>query len=101
VNVLRERKVWKRATTSKRYKLKPEEQARVKLALHVLRVRLGGWSQVAAATGYTYKAVTGASGPGPKVSGSMALRVARAAGVPLEGLLAGACPMCGRCGESN
>jgi hypothetical protein len=98
--ILRERQVWRKhpAAPPKRYKLTPEEQARVKLAMHVLRVRLGGWAEVAAATGYTYKAVTLASSPRVKVSGSMALRVAGAAGMPLEAMLAGCCPMCGRSG---
>jgi len=75
--ILRERQVWRKrpAAPPKRYKLTPAEQARVKLAMHILRVRLGGWAQVAAATGYTYKTVTMASAPRVKVSGSMAVRV--------------------------
>jgi hypothetical protein len=82
--------------------LTPEEQDHVRAALRVLRARFGSWPNLAkamrAGRGHLQKIVGGSGTP----SAGLALRAARAAGVPMEDVLSGAwpkpgaCPMCGR-----
>ena len=95
--ILRERKVWRSSKPrAKPYRLTEDEQAKVKLAMHVLRLRLGAWRHLAAEMGYTARAVEKAMETRGRVSGDMAVQVARLVGVSVDELLAGACPMCGR-----
>jgi hypothetical protein len=99
VAILTETVVRRRLRRRKDFQLSEAEQARVKLAMHALRILLGGWQAVASASGYTYKAVTCASVKRSSVTGTMALRIALAAGMPLDDLLRGACPMCRGTGQ--
>jgi hypothetical protein len=103
--ILKERKVWRRPRAANRTKrstdLTPEEQANVRVALRFLRVRLGGWPKLAEAIGASWATLRDRA-YGRTVSGGLALRVARAAGAPIEDVLSGAwppaerCPHCGR-----
>jgi hypothetical protein len=78
-----------------------KEQKHVRIALRYLKRRAGGWAPLGKALGFqpdTLEKVVNARGR--NVSASMALRVARVAGVPVDELLAGryipgACPCCG------
>lgn len=79
------------------------EQASVRRALTFLRVRMSGTRPLAVALGMTAIAAgrfLGSKGRAP--TASLALRLARAAKVSVEGVLAGewppegACPHCGR-----
>ena len=103
--ILTERTVWKRprpANASRTPDLTPEEIANVKRALRVLRERVGGYQQLAAALGANRRTVQAALETRTKLSVGLALRAARLAGVRLEEVLsgawpkAGACPHCGR-----
>lgn len=74
----------------------------MKAALAFLRARYGTWLAVADAMGLKLATVVYAAKRGKGVSAGVALRTARAAGVPAEDLLSGAfpkpgvCPHCGR-----
>jgi hypothetical protein len=80
--------------------LTPEEQANVRKALRVLRIRIGTNRQLAEAMGANLSTLRSAIRT--KVSGGIAIRAARVAGVPVDDLLTGkwpvpgCCPMCGR-----
>lgn len=91
---------WKR---SEAYSLTDDEVRHLRAALQGLRRKLGGWRAVAEATGIPREAVSQAGiahdgRPHPMI----AIKVARAARVSLEALLAGTihdadvCPACGR-----
>ena len=77
--------------------LTKEEQANVRKALQFLRARCGGWKAVAKVLHFRRETVGRAS-----ISASMAIRVARFAGVGVDELLtgkfppAGTCPYCGQ-----
>lgn len=78
-----------------------KEQNHVRTALLHLRRRVYGWAPLGKALGFkpdTLEKV--ANGRGRGVSASMAVRVAKLLGVPIDDLLAGrylpgACPKCG------
>jgi hypothetical protein len=105
--ILRSRVAWakprEQAETRTSSDLTPTEQANVKAALHFLAKRFGTFRALAEAMGSKRKTVMYAAMKKAGVSAGIALRAARAAGVPLEDLLsgawpsAGACPHCGRC----
>jgi hypothetical protein len=81
--------------------LTDKEQRAVRTALRFLRLRVGAWKPLAKALRYQWdtiqKVATGMRPPTP----TLALRVARFAGVPIDELLAGqwlssrVCPHCG------
>jgi hypothetical protein len=105
MTILTERKVWRRDRPINRTKrstdLTTEEQESVRRALRFLRVRFGGWPRLAQAIDASWATLRDRA-YGRTVSGGLALRIARAAGVPLEDVVsgawppAGACPHCGR-----
>jgi hypothetical protein len=77
--------------------LSTEEQEHVRAAMRFLRVRCGGWTQLATALRFKCHTVTDAGlGHGP-VSASMAFRVARLAAVTVDDVLAGKYPPAGAC----
>jgi hypothetical protein len=99
--VLTETKTWKKYRppneTRKSSDLTPEEQARVRKILQVLRRRFGSWPQVAEALKVNLKTLTKVAGKSGKPSAGIALRAARAMNAPLEDLLSGAWPTPGTC----
>lgn len=105
MSILRKRETWVRPASEERKRgapaagLSPEEQRNLHAAMQFLRVRFGSWKAIADVTGLaegTLCAKPRDLGPG------LAIRVARAAGEPLEDILtgkwprAGACAHCGR-----
>jgi hypothetical protein len=76
------------------------EQANVRRAFRFLRARLGTWEAVAAALNMHWSTLKTAKGEGT-VSASMAFRVARVAGAPVDDVISGryapdgVCPNCG------
>lgn len=102
--ILRTRETWKKPTVSRARGLDitPEEQANVRAAIRVLRLRYGSIAKLAAAMGASERTLGHAAARDGKPSAALAIRIARAAGVPVEDILAGnwpaagACPMCGR-----
>lgn len=78
-----------------------KEQNFVRIALQHFRRRLGGWEPLSEALGFSPVTVEKvANMRGRSVTASMALRVARLAGVTVDDLLMGrflpgACPKCG------
>jgi len=98
---------WRRsdARPSRRAELTAEEQANVRKALAVLRVRLGGAAQLATALGVSKARLAWTMQARGKPGAAVALYAARLAKVPVEDVLsgafpaAGACPMCGRVTE--
>ncbi len=103
--ILTERKVWRCSRPPYRdpLALPVEEQAHVRRALRVLKLRYRGWPKLARALGVPLKSLertlTGKDRP---VSAGLAIKVARVAGVPVDEVLKGLfprpgeCPMCGR-----
>lgn len=77
--------------------LTTDERRHVQQALRNLRLRLGGWDVVAAVTGASQKTLSNAASRRGRPSTALALRAARAAGVPLEALLAGSIRSVGSC----
>ena len=81
--------------------LDAKEQNHVRAALRFLNRRLGTWASVAEALRSTSGTLKKVMSGNDSVSASMALRVARLAGVMIDDLLvgrflpAGACPNCG------
>ncbi len=81
--------------------LDQKEQNHVRAALRFLQRRLGRWSAVSDAIGFSPKTIDGVVFAKKSVSASMALRVARLLGVMIDDLLVGkflppgACPNCG------
>jgi hypothetical protein len=82
--------------------LTKEEQAHVRAALRFLRARCGGWKNVARVLRGSCITLRCAANGRP-VSASLAVRVARFAGVGVDEVLngrfppPGACPYCGHC----
>jgi hypothetical protein len=95
---------WKRERKSRDgiEQLTPEERACIAVALRVLKVRHGSWKPVSKLLGVSVSLLQRAVGKGGRPSAGLAIRVARAAGVPVDDVLTGAfpvlgsCPMCGR-----
>lgn len=81
--------------------LDQKEQNHVRLALRFLRRRLGTWATVADALHSAPKTIDNVVNGYNNVSASLAIRVARLAGVMVDDLLVGkflppgACPNCG------
>lgn len=81
--------------------LDPKEQQNVRAALRFLQRRLGRWSTVADALGFSPKTLDNVVFSSRPVSASMAIRAARTLGVMVDDLLVGkflppgACPNCG------
>ena len=105
--ILREREVRRRAVTARSRqrmdRLPTEQAANVRQAARVLRTRFGDTEALAKALGITPKTTQRLCLPaGEAPSAGAALRVAAAAGVPVEDVLSGAwpapgaCPLCGR-----
>jgi len=107
MTILKTRTVWKREPAPRKYervnRLSPEQEARVRAAIEVLRVRIGTLRGVARAMGVNPDLVTRAARKGGKPSPGLAIHVAALAKVPVDDILQGrfprpgACPMCGRC----
>ncbi|HEX2573056.1 MAG TPA: hypothetical protein VH877_26145 [Polyangia bacterium] len=80
--------------------LTTEEQTNVRTALRFLRLQSGGWKTLAKALHCDGKQLCKV-GAGRGVTASLAFRVARLAGVPVDDVLAGrypgegTCPYCG------
>lgn len=96
---------WKSPGERRRFSdLTSDEHQRVRVALRFLARRLGSWKALAAAMRAKESTVTYTASARSKPSAGVALRAARAAGVPLEDILSGAfppadtCPHCGRSG---
>lgn len=101
--VLRERVRWERTRaqneTRRSSDLTPEEQEATRVAIRFLAKRFGSFKKLSTSMRANVELAASKRGT---VSAGIALRVARAAGVPLEDVLAGrfpakgACPHCGR-----
>lgn len=100
---------WRRSDArSRRAELTPEEQANVRKALGVLRIRLGSQEKLAKAMGIQQTRLASLAGPSARKrpGAAIALYASRVAGVPVEDILSGAfpapgaCPMCGRVTEA-
>lgn len=82
--------------------LTKEEQAHVRAALEYLRVRFGTWKPLAKALRAEISTIRRVVGEHDEASASIAVRVARLAGVSIDALLAGkwpdpnTCPHCGQ-----
>ncbi len=74
--------------------LTKEEQAHVRTALRYLRARGGGWAPVIKVL--RYPSLSGVMAGRP-VSASLAFRVARLAGVPVDDVITGRYPAPGTC----
>lgn len=78
-----------------------KEQKAVRTALRFLRLRVGAWKPLGKALGYSEEGVRKAAAGQHSVTPTLALRVARFAGVGMDDLLAGkwllgrVCPHCG------
>ena len=96
--ILREKVIWGRTRGAPRghAALMPTEQANVRRALHALRLRHGSAERAAKAIGVSYGTVAHVLGKRP-VSAEMAIRVARAADVPVSAVLRGTWPRPGAC----
>jgi len=81
--------------------LTAQEQARVRVALTFLRARCGTWAVLAKALSFGESTLANVAGGHKAVTASMAVRVARFAGVGVDEALRGefppkgACPHCG------
>jgi hypothetical protein len=81
--------------------LTTEEQTNVRTALRFLRLQSGGWKMLAKALHCDHKQLCKVGAGRGGVSASLAFRVARLAGVPVDDVLAGrypgegTCPYCG------
>ncbi len=76
--------------------LTTQEQVNVRTALRFLRSRCGGWAGVGKALGFKESTLSNAMSISPP-SASMAIRVARLAGVPVDDVLNGRYPAQGTC----
>lgn len=84
--------------------LTEQESANVCAALRFLRTRFGRWSSVAKALGVVEKTLEQAVGGRKGITGGLAIRTARLAGVGVDDLLAGKYPpegMCAHCGHCS
>ena len=77
--------------------LTDEEQENVRAAMRFLRVRAGGWKGLAPALGFAKGTLINVKQRAKNASPTMALRVARVAGVSVDDLLAGKFPPAGAC----
>lgn len=78
--------------------LTPDEVRHVRAALHNLRRAFGGWSCLSAATDIPVGTLVGAATKRAyRASGTLAIRVAKAAGTSVEAVLTGALNAAGRC----
>jgi hypothetical protein len=104
--ILTERKVWRqKAPYRDPLGLTIEEQAGVRKAVRVLRLRYSSWGDLCVALGMPRKSLQRAlQGKDRPVSPGLAIRAARLAGVPVDDVLkglfpkAGECPTCGGTG---
>jgi hypothetical protein len=104
--VLRERTVWKKPRAARAVEcidhLSPEQEANVRAAMNVLRVRFGNWHAVGKAMRVNRQKVARVMRGHGRVTAGLAVRAAMLAGVPVDDVLSGAfpkpgsCPMCGR-----
>jgi hypothetical protein len=100
--VLRERIAWSRPRKGRSSDLSHEESERVKVAMLFLAKRFGTWDGLAKAMGVRRDTIRHSQLKRAVVSAGVAIRAARAAGVPVEDVLSGAfpkpgvCPHCGR-----
>jgi hypothetical protein len=72
--------------------LTPAEEGHVRIALRYFRREYGGWKALAKMLRVQLDTVQKVNAGGRNVTGTMAVRVARIAGVPVEALLAGKYP---------
>jgi hypothetical protein len=102
MTILTHQTSWKRQPTTRRVNrtdLTPEERANARRALVVLKIRLGTWRAVGDALRISSQRDWERKRKTPSLS--VAFRVARLVGVPLEEVLvgrwptAGECPLCG------
>jgi hypothetical protein len=103
---LTKRVEWSRPRKPRSSELSLDEQANAKAAVRFLRVRLGSWADLAAKTDLSEAILTHSVARQSRITANVALRVARAAGVPLEDILRGAwpgkaCPLCGHVTEGG
>lgn len=101
--ILRKLTSWSKPRALRGPDLSAEERDRVRAALAVLHVRFGTLPALASQMGLKAATVKYAVNKRGGVSVGVALRTARAAGVPLESILSGAWPkpgMCPNCGRS-
>jgi hypothetical protein len=77
--------------------LTTEEQEHVRRAMQFLRVRCGGWAQLATVLRFKRSTTLDAGLGHGAVSASMAFRVARLAAVSVDDLLTGKFPLPGTC----
>jgi hypothetical protein len=104
--ILRERVEWSRPRKPRSPELSLEEQASAKLAVRFLRARLGSWATLAERTSLSVAILRHTQARRARITANVALRIARAAGVPLEDILRGAwpgnaCPTCGHVTEGG
>lgn len=84
-----------------------EEQKNVRIALRLLRRRVGGWEPVAKVLRFQANTLEKATNGRSGVTPTMALRVARFVGMSVDDLLAGkyappgTCPHCGHPPDFN
>lgn len=107
MSILTAKQTWKRAPKPShrmgKDRLTPEENANLRRAMDVLRIRYRSWVKVAVALKTDRTTVTRVINIRKWATPAFALRVARLLGVPLGDMLSGAwpregeCPMCGRC----
>jgi hypothetical protein len=99
--------VWRRKAAKPAFVVNPlsaEEQANVRAALRFLRIRHGGMAKLASALGMKPKTLEHHASPKRPATAGLAIRLARAAQVPVEDIArgawppVGACASCGRCG---
>lgn len=95
--ILTEKKSWTRPKRARGFELTATEQANVKKALTALRIRMGGWDELAKAIGATRDAVTKNGNKRGRPTAGMALRAARVAKVSVEEILSGSWPKPGTC----
>jgi hypothetical protein len=95
--ILRERVEWVRPKVRRGPDLSQEECKHVKTALAFLAKRLGTWDALAQAMGVKKNTIQLAASKRGGVSAGVALRAARAAGIPVEEVLSGAFPRPGSC----
>ena len=87
--ILHEATSWKKPRAANRTRrtsdLTPDEQANVRAALRVLRLRLGGYRPLGEALGCNWTTIRKmGSAKGPSPSAGVAVRVARLAQVPAD-----------------
>lgn len=102
--ILEVKKTWRKTNPRppRRIDLTLDEQANARRVVRLLLVKLGSWEAVAKAMETSHGTVHSIGSSRRSISAGFALRVARAAGVPMEDVISGAwpkpgaCMMCGR-----